>query len=282
MASDQGSTGGKKQLEAGGGWVLPVVIIAVAATLIYGVTKMLSTGRSHRDLVQEMHSKRFGNRWVAAFELSKLVAGGSIAPTEIPWLVDNLTTVYRETTDQRTRNFIIIALGALKHSRALPLLEQAVGDSDHHIAFNAIVAVGNLPQGMEINWDLLLAQVNSPDEAIRHAAILALASKQVERAPAVIVPRLQDQAISVRYAAALALIQYRSPAAVGTIREILRQESHPQFAADKWQQLRLNVISAIGRAGWKLFGPQLQAIVGQTSDLRVETTAREVLNLLNF
>ena len=264
------------------GLVVPLVIVLVGAGIIFGVTKMLSSGRTHRDLVKEMQSRTFGNRWVAAFELSKLVAGQGIPPSEVPWLVDNLSSLYRETVDGRTRNFIVLALGALKHPTALPLLELALESPDPNVAFNAVVAVGNLPEGMEVHWPKVAKLATSPDPGIRHAAVLTLAAKRVDGAQQIIGARLQDESIAVRYAAALALVQYRSEDAVATVREILQRESHEQFDSAKWQKLRLGLISAIGRQRWREFSQDLEKVVQQTNDLRIETTAKEALNLLKI
>ena len=60
------------------GIAVPIAIILIGALIIFGVTKMLSTGKNYRDLVEELHSKTFGNRWVAAFELSKFIASEKI------------------------------------------------------------------------------------------------------------------------------------------------------------------------------------------------------------
>ena len=63
----------KKLLEKSplSGIAVPIAIVLVSALIIFGVTKMLSSGKDHRDLVAELNSKTFGNRWVAAYELSK-------------------------------------------------------------------------------------------------------------------------------------------------------------------------------------------------------------------
>ena len=76
------------------------------------------------------------------------MAGNGIASEEIPWLVENLTHLYKqkEKTDHRTRNFIVITFGALKHPHVLPLLEHALDDPDPSVVFNSIVAIGNLPR----------------------------------------------------------------------------------------------------------------------------------------
>lgn len=106
----------KKMLESSpfSGIAVPIAIVLVGGLIIFGVTKMLSSGKNHRDLIDEMNSKTFGNRWVAAYELSKFLASSKIPKEDMPWVIENLSKVYRETVDSRTRNFVVLALGSLK------------------------------------------------------------------------------------------------------------------------------------------------------------------------
>jgi Sec-independent protein translocase protein TatA len=83
--------------------MVPIAIVLVGALIIFGITKMLSTERSYKDLVQEMQSKTFGNRWIAAYELSKQIISEQIPEEEKPWLVENLADIYKNTPDPRTK-----------------------------------------------------------------------------------------------------------------------------------------------------------------------------------
>src|SRR6476659_9731418 len=124
-AENQGNpTPSKKILESSplSGIAVPLAIVLVGALIIFGVTKMLSTGKNHRDLVEELNSKTFGNRWVAAYELSKFLASQKIPKEDMPWVIENLSQVYRETIDPRTRNFVVLALGSLNNPLSLPVL----------------------------------------------------------------------------------------------------------------------------------------------------------------
>ena len=265
------------------GLTIPVAIILVGALIVFGITKMLSSGKDHRDLVREMESRTFGNRWVAAFELSKLVASGGIPPSEIPWLAENLGSLYTQTLEPRTQNFIIITLGALKHPSVLPILESALDSKDNTIVFSAVVAVGNLPEGMDIHhWPKLISKLQAEDEGIRHATVLALATKKVQGAQQLIEEKLQDPSLSVRYGAALASIPYHSKKAEPMVREMIPLETHHRFNPRELQKLRLSLISAIGREKWTAFEEDLKKVIRDTGDLKVETTAREALNLLKI
>ncbi len=262
------------------GITVPLLIVVIGAGIIFGVTKMLSSGRTHRDLVIEMQSKTFGNRWVAAYELSKLVARQSIPREEIPWLIENLAVIFDNSVDQRTRNFIILTFGSLKHRDAIPYIEKAIDDPNKEIAFNALVGVGNLPPELSVDWSKVMGKLDSEDEGLRHAAILALATRKIKPAQPFIEQRLNDNSISVRFAAATALINYRSEKALPTIREILELESNEFFNPVKLQKLKLGVLSAIGRERWIELRPEVEKLANSTEDLRLETTARQVLGEL--
>lgn len=262
------------------GITIPLLIVLIGAGIIFGVTKMLSTGRDHRDLVREMQTKTFGNRWVAAYELSKLVAQQNIPNEEIPWLVENLATVLNNTQDQRTRNFIVLTFGSLKHRAVLPYLEKAIDDPSKEIAFNALVGVGNLPADLSIDWSKVMDKVTHPDEGLRHASVLVLASRKLDFAKPVIEMRLEDESVSVRYAAATALVNFKSEKAVETLREILSLKPNEKFNSAKLQKLKLGVLSALGRERWTAFESDIEKLANSTEDLRIETTAKQVLNEL--
>ena len=98
---------------AGSNFVIPFAIVLIGSVIVFGITKMFQNDRSHRDLVRELHSKTFGNRWVAAYELSKVISSKSIPSEDIPWLIENLEDLYEKAVDVRTKNFIIVAAGVL-------------------------------------------------------------------------------------------------------------------------------------------------------------------------
>ena len=65
---------------------------------------MLTTDRSYQDLLTEMESKSFGNKWVAAYELSKVIASSQVPKEEIPELIKRLGYIYKSSSvDPRTR-----------------------------------------------------------------------------------------------------------------------------------------------------------------------------------
>ena len=131
-----------------GAAVVPLAIILVGGLVVTGFVTMLDSDHSYKNLVRTLQSKTFGNRWVAALELSKLIAAEGIPESEIPWLLENLEQLYDGAAgDSRTRNFIIVAAGALRDSRAVPLIRRGLDDEDGGVRFHAVVALGEKESG---------------------------------------------------------------------------------------------------------------------------------------
>lgn len=267
-----------------GSFVVPFAIVLVGALIVFGVTAMLSTDRSYKDLVREMQSKTFGNRWIAAYELSKVLATSSVPEDEMPWLVANLGDVYTSSADPRTREFIIAALGSLKNPIALPYLYKALEDSSENVQFHGIVSIGNMPKETSIDWEMVYPLLNSSDHAMRHSSVFALASHRVEGADEKILPLLDDEVGSVRFAAATALINYKRTEALPILSEALALKGVADSVTDldvaQSADLKINIMNLLMREKWDVLRDDLENIAKQDENGRVAIKAQELLNQL--
>ena len=188
-----------------GAAVIPLAVILVGVLVVAGVSAMLNSDPSYKGLVRTLQSKTFGNRWVAALELSKVIAAKGIPESDIPWLLENLNQLYGNASgDPRTRNFIIVAAGALKDARAIPLFLRGLDDEDAEVRLHAVVALGNTKRGESIPWEKVLPLLDSSDTLLRQGAVLALATHRVPAAEAKMVGLLGASEVSpLRYSAAL-------------------------------------------------------------------------------
>ncbi|PIP90859.1 MAG: hypothetical protein COW01_00830 [Bdellovibrionales bacterium CG12_big_fil_rev_8_21_14_0_65_38_15] len=283
---EAGSPGKKKILENPiiGSLVVPVAIILVGALIIFGVTKMLSSDRSYKDLVRELHSKTFGNRWVAAYELSKLISTSSIPEEDIPWLVGNLDELYKSAQDARTRDFIVVAMGALKSDLSIPVLTQAISDSDPNVRFHAVIALSENKLGVEINKNLLLNLLNLEDEAVKQAAIFTLAMHNIPEAEEKLVKLHNSSSVSIRYAAATGLISYRNDVARETLEEILSMSSRPSadaaFSESKVIGLKMNILKSLRKTQWNVLNELIERLIPVEQNLGVVSEMRETVNQL--
>lgn len=273
-----------------GSLVVPLAIVLTGALIIFGVTTMLSTDRSYKDLVREMQSKTFGNRWVAAYELSKVLASSSVPKEDVPWLIENLGSVYDDSNDPRTREFVIAAFSSLDSKLTLPWLLKGLEDSSPKVQFHAIVGLGNMSSRSLDSWQPVYDLLDSDDHALRHAAALTLATHKVENANDKIAPLLSDPVQGVRYASATALIPYQDERALPLLREILLLAEPEQIEGQAGQDglfnqievanLKINVMTSLKRSEWDELNPTLEQLVEQEKNDQVVTRAQEVLNQL--
>jgi len=268
-----------------GGIMVPIAIVLVGALIIFGVTRMLSSQRDYHDLVRELDSKTFGNRWVAAFELSKLISTAQIPQGDVPVLVADLARIYSSSADARTRNFLIVALGALKSEAAVATLEKGLADSNKDVVFHAVVALGNTPLGYKVNWDKLLPFLKSADPGLVQAVIFTLAHHRVEKARENLIGLLGHSSLAVKYSAATGLIYYKENQALPILEEILQltaaiDAEKVLFRAGQIRALKSNVLAALVKIKWPVLNEIIKTLAHSNSDIKIVAQARDALNQL--
>lgn len=278
-----------------GSLVVPIAIVLAGALIIFGITKMLSSERSYRDLVEEIQSKTFGNKWVAAYELSKQINSSQIPEEDYPWLIENLTSAYKDSVDARTRGFIIAAIGALRTPLALPTFASSIKDIDPDVKFHTIVSLANLPKGFSFDWKEVINLLESEDSNLRQASIMALATHVVPEGNEGIRKLLNDPKLLVKYTAAIGLIAYKDETAKIYLEEILklsypaREEAKtevrtraPSFELDYKQisDLKLSVLITLEKNTWRVLNETILEVAQKDENKSIATKAKEVLNIL--
>lgn len=165
------------------GIAMPILIVILSIVLVAGITRMLTSDKGYVTLVEELKDKTFGNRWVAAFELSKYLATSQIPKEDVPWLEGQLFDLYKQNdSDPRTRNFLILAAGSLHGEKSLELMTLALADSDKEILFAAVSNLARFPNiPATFNWSRLVEIAKGevlPDEVLQHTALVVLTHHQ--------------------------------------------------------------------------------------------------------
>ena len=277
----------KKMLESSplSGIAVPIAIVLIGALIIFGVTKMLSSGKNHRDLVEELNSKTFGNRWVAAYELSKFLAGQKIPPEDMPWVIENLSQVYFESVDARTRNFIVLALGSLNNPLSLKVLNAALSDQDPQVKFNAVVSLGNMPRGSMIEWEKVEALLQQEaDPGLKQVALLTMATHEQPSTEEKAISFLNYQERMLRYSAAIVLIKYKNIEALPLLEEILNLRYDVVQAGElngaQVESLKMNVLENLEKSNWNQLANLVQKVEEDDPNVKVTTKAKQVLKIL--
>ncbi len=267
------------------GITVPILIVLIGALIVFGVTKMLSTGKDHRDLVDELNSKTFGNRWVAAYELSKFIASSKIPKEDIPWVIENLSRVYFETVDARTRNFVVLALGSMNNPLSLPVLNKALEDQDPQVQFNAVTSIGNMPTTENIEWNKIDALITQEqDSGLRQVALLAIAAHNRPNVEEKAIPLLQASDRNLRHAAAIVLISHKRTEAIPVLIEIMGLKYDVAQANElngaQSEALKVNVLENIEKSKWNALVNLVEKVEADDTNIKVRTKAKQVLKVL--
>ncbi|MCR9203053.1 MAG: HEAT repeat domain-containing protein [Halobacteriovoraceae bacterium] len=267
------------------GIVVPIAVVLIGALVVFGVTKLLTSERSYKDLVREMHTKTLGNRWVAAFELSKLISSSQIPEEDVPWLIRNLKEIYGEARDPRTRQFAVVAAGALQNETSAALLAEALSDEDPKVRFHTIVALGNMPHGFSFDgWEKVQSYLSSNDIGMIQAAALALSTHKVEAAEPELVGLLGHSNRVLRYTVASGLANFKNEKSLGLLSEILKlqpsQQGNSSLNEAQVNALKLSLLSSLERNKWNVLNKELSIVAKQDKSLKVASRAKEVLNSL--
>jgi HEAT repeat protein len=271
-----------------GSLTVPIAIVLIGSLIIFGISKMLTSEKSYKDLVNELHSKTFGNKWVAAYELSKQLNSSQIPVAEYPWLIENLSEAYKESIDPRTRGFIIAALGSLKNASALPIILVALKDSNAEVKFHALVALSNMPKGIAIEWSSITEFISSDDDLLKQAAILTLATHHVKEAQVLIRSVLQSATPLLKYSAANALINFEDEAALPTLKEILmlsypaktERILPPALDVQQIEDLKLSILLTLQKNKWNRLNDTILQLAQNDQNTAIALKAKEVLNTL--
>lgn len=159
------------------GNLVPIFLVLLAMLLIVAITKLLREERGYVELIEELEQKTFGNRWVAAFELSKYLSSSAIPKSELPWLLGKLTELYDQNTqDPRTRQFLVVSAASTKHPAALALLIKGLADPDSQTRFSSLSSLALLPRDLAASIPVaqLEALLSHEDPGLVQAAIAVL------------------------------------------------------------------------------------------------------------
>lgn len=267
------------------GIAVPIAIVLIGAFIIFGVTKMLSSGKNHRDLIDEMNSKTFGNRWVAAYELSKFLAAQKIPKEDMPWVIENLSKVYFESVDPRTRNFVVLALGSLNNPLTLSVLNKALEDQDAPTRFNATVSLGNMTPDSGIEWNKIENNLNQENDiGLRQASFLTIASHHRPNTQEKALIVLKSSEKSLQYSAATVLISFKNREAIPALQEILNLTYDVAkagfFNGAQVEGLKMNVLENLEKSKWNEMASMVKKVEETDPNIRVSTKAKLVSKIL--
>ncbi len=256
------------------GYLVPIAILVGGFLIIWGITKMLGGGAGYQKLVEDLHSKTFGNRWVAAYDLSKYIASEEIPKEDIPWLIDELSVVYQDSDDQRTRNFIVLALGALKDPLAFNFLNSSLSSDDKEIRYSSVVGLSRLEKIENVNISKLKEYLDSDDEGLKQVILLMSAKHKLLELKENIKSQLSSDNIITKYNSITSLVSMNEKVSEKYLENLFFKDLSGVDVAQH-QSLKLNVLQAV-QSQTELIG-FLERVISSESNQEVKTKAKQAL-----
>jgi HEAT repeat protein len=289
--------------------------VGAAILMIWGIRLLWTHEKNYKDLVDELETKTFGNRWVAAYELSKYLNSHALPREEHPWLISRLERVYDSASDPQTKQFVVLAVGALKNQQALPFFRKILEDiqnqhdeksqknglEEESLAFHLLVSLGQLSSLLEdekqaVGRDLSFFFKHA-DPSLRQMAIFSLVKidqghlSLLKSHKNSLLKLTEDVSYEVKMAAVCALGLMKEPAVIPLMRELLHQVKPPLpssssnlvVTSDQYYALQLNALTTIEQSKWTAFRQELDFLSQHSPSSPVQLRAREVfLKLREF
>lgn len=255
-----------------------IVLLCVGVFLMFGL--ITSEGKTEADYLQEIRRGRGSERWLAAFELSRLLAQREAAHEDGPLVAEIVALLEEESaSDPQVRIYLIAALENLRHPGGAGALIEALADADPGVRLHAAKALGAY-EGVSGAVAPLAAMLTDEDPAIRKVAIHALGRTRDHAAIAHLLPRLDDPVQDVRWNAALSLAVLGDPGGRGVIGEMLDRRRLDAIEGITEAQ-KISALINGTQAAYLLKDPSLlDAVAGLSTDdpsLRVREVALRVL-----
>ncbi len=255
-----------------------IVLLCVGIFLMFGL--ITSEGKTAGDYLQEIRRGRGSERWLAAFELSRLLAAREPGGEDGPLTAEIVTLLEEERDgDPTVRIYLIAALESLHHPDATTPLIDALSDADPNVRLHAAKALGAY-EGISAAVAPLAELLHDEDPALRKVAIHALGRTRDRAAVAPLLVRLDDSVQDVRWNAALALAVIGDASGRGVIGEMLDRRRLDAIEGITEGQ-KISALINGTQAAYLLRDPQLLEAVARLStddpSLRVREVALRVL-----
>lgn len=180
-----------------------IVLLCVGVFLMFGLIS--GERKGVRDFLQDVRTSRGGDRWQAAFEMSRAIAQHPQTRAD-QRLVDDISAVIRAEgkDDPKVRKYLIIALENLGSRSAGPVIIEALSDPDPEVRLQAARALGAIGS-VQGAAGPLAGLLEDEDAGIRKVALFALGQTRDRSAIPALQPKLEDPIEDIRWNAALAL-----------------------------------------------------------------------------
>jgi HEAT repeat protein len=261
-------------------FVVPVVIVAICVGIIIAFGLITRDPRTPRDLLEEVKAGK-GDRWQAAFELSKFI--GANGNENDPNLARDLVLAFRGARDDdpRIRQYLALAIGKSHSPLGVQPLIEALDDGNPDVRLYSAWALGELSSREAV--DPLIKLIESPDDSLRKMAVYSLGRLQDSRAVPYLKAALNDRRPDLSWNAALALARLKDPSGLDVLHKMLDRNylnSLSDVSEDQKSEAMINSIHGIALLKDASARSQLMTVGSSDPNVKVRSEALSALKQL--
>ncbi len=261
-------------------FIVPVFIVALCVGIFVIFGLITKDPRTARDLLEEVKAGK-GDRWQAAFELSKFI--GTNGDRNDPQLARDLTLAFRSAKDDdpRVRQYLALAMGRLRSPAAVDPLIEALDDGNPDVRLYAVWALGELGDRKAV--EPLIKLVDTSDISLRKMVIFSLGLLQDARALPILKAALNDRHPDVCWNAALALARLQDFAGLDILHKMLDRNylnSLSEISENQKSEAMINSIHGIALLKDSSARGQLKVLGEGDPDIKVRSQALLALRQL--
>jgi HEAT repeat protein len=271
-------------------FLIPLVVVGVTVLIYTGFRSLLADGRTAADYLAEVQHGGSSRRWPAAYELSRQMndpavrADRSLAPA----LIEAFERA--KDDDPRVRRYLALAIGRLDPPlppEGIAVLTKALEDDNTESRISAIWALGSSGDAAVV--PRLEALYNSDDSGIRKMVVYALGALPGEAQGDVLRTALTDDAVDVRWNAAIALARHNQRDGVGVLGQMLDRQYVAQAVTrggsvesgdDPVSEVMISGLRALAALKDGSLKASIEALSQNDSSLKVRQAALEALKVM--
>jgi HEAT repeat protein len=271
-------------------FLIPLVVVGVTVLMYTGFRSLLSDGRKPADYLLEVQTGGSTRRWPAAYELSRLMNDPAVRADKT--LAPALIKAFEQAKDDdpRVRRYLALAIGRLDPplpADGIRVLTTALNDSDAESRISAIWALGSSGDASVVPQVDPLYQ--SQDAGIRKMVVYALGALPGSAQVPTLKTALQDEAVDVRWNAAIALARHGNHEGVSVLGQMLDRD-YVQHAVtrgvttdsdlDPVAEVMISGLRAIAALKDESLRPSIENLSQRDSSLKVRQAALEALKAM--
>jgi HEAT repeat protein len=207
-------------------FLIPLAVVAVAASVYVGFRSLLADARTPQDYLQEVQIGGSNRRWPAAYELSRQMADPKVRADKT--LAPALVKAFQNAQgDAQVRRYLALAIGRLDPplpADAIAELTHALDDPDSETRISVIWALGSSGDPAVVPRLIPLYTAQDADPGIRKMVVYALGALPGDLQTATLRTALQDAVADVRWNAAVALSRKGSHEGVPVLKQMLDRD----------------------------------------------------------